>query len=267
MELSVIILNWNSQHYLKGCLESLIKNTQHIQKEIIIIDNGSNDGSVQYIERLFPEILLIRNRENKGVGPARNQGLGIAKGNFFLVLDVDTIIHNNAIDIMLETFSNNSKIGIVGPKLVDKDGKMQFSCREFPTLLSKLYRQLPANLRNLLLRNEELRDWEHNSLREVGYVIGACQLIRKDVIKDVGLYDPRMFYGVEEVDYCLRAWKKGWKVIYNPDAVVTHIEQRSGRQNIFGRLQLSHNKSLFIYFCKHKYLLKPYLIPASEVSF
>lgn len=256
MELSVIILTWNTKQFLGSCLNSLIKNTDSIQKEIIVIDNGSSDGSAQYIEKEFPQVILLKNKKNIGVGPARNQGLKVTRGKTILILDVDTIVHNDAIQIMMQTIEQDSRIGVVGPRLVDKFGRLQFSCRNFPTILSKIYRQCPPGLQGLLLKKEEFRNWEHNSLREVGYLIGACQLIRKSAIDDIGLYDSRMFYGVEEVDFCLRLWKKGWKVIYNPKAVITHIEQRMGRRKIISRLQLEHLKNMFLYFCKHGYLFR-----------
>lgn len=256
MKLSVIILTWNSRHFLGLCLDSLITQIGSIQKEIIIVDNGSVDGSVQYIEKEFPQAILLKNRKNLGVGPARNQGFNIAKGDFILILDVDTFVHKDAIQIMLRTIEQNPCIGVVGPKLIDQNGKPQFSCRNFPTFVSKIYRQLPQGLQGIFLRNEELRDWNHDSLREVGYLIGACQLIRRSAIYDVGLYDPRMFYGAEEVDFCLRSWKKGWRIVYNPEAVITHIEQRIGHKHFFCRLQLKHIKSLFLYFCKHRYLFR-----------
>lgn len=257
MQLSIIILNWNSLDYLKRCLSSITSNvSNNINKEIILIDNGSNDGSISYLKKDHPNILLIENSCNKGVATARNQGLAIARGEYLLLLDVDTYVYKNAIEIMIETMEYDGRIGLCGPKLIGVDGKMEYSCREFLTIMSKIYRQLPAKLQDIFLKKEELRDWPHDSLREVGYVVGACQLIRKKALLDVGLLDSRMFYGVEEVDLCLRIWKKGWKVVYNPEALVMHVGQRLGRRKIFHRLQLEHIKSLILFFYKERYLLK-----------
>lgn len=264
MDLSVIILNWNSGVFLKTCIESLFKTTKDITKEVIVVDNWSTDEPVENIVNRFTGITLIKNITNKGVGPARNQGLKIAKGNFILILDVDTIVHEGSIKTMIMTAESGDRIGIVGPKLVNKAGDLQFSCRSFPTVMSKIYRQLPPRQQNYFLDNEELRSWSHNEIREIGYVIGACQLIRKDALFQIGLYDPRMFYGVEEIDYCLRAWKKGWKVLYNPAAVITHIEQRITHRQLFGRLQRAHLKSLSLYFFKHRYLFCPPKIPCPK---
>jgi N-acetylglucosaminyl-diphospho-decaprenol L-rhamnosyltransferase len=257
MDLSIIILNWNSLAYLMDCLSSITVNvSDSINKEIILIDNGSNDGSIGYIKKNYPDILLIENSYNKGVAPARNQGLSIAKGKYLLLLDVDTIVYKNAIEKLMETMERDKRIGLCGPKLIRVDGTMEYSCREFLTIMSKIYRQLPAKLQDILLTKEELRDWPHDSLREVGYVIGACQLIRKTALEDIGLLDSRMFYGVEEVDFCLRLWRKGWKVVYNPESVVMHVWQGLSRRKLFTRIQLEHFKSLLLFFYKEKYMFK-----------
>lgn len=257
MELSIIILTWNSQKFIQNCLESLFSATQHLKKEVIIIDNGSKDKTVDYIEKTFPEIILVKNKVNRGVGPARNQGIKIAKGDFILILDADTVVHNNSIDILLDIGKTYKNAGIIGPKLIGSDGKLQYSCRFFPSILSKLYRQLPNNMQNKLLKREEMRDWPHDKNKEVDYVIGACQLINKKLLQEIGLFDNNMFYGVEEIDFCLRAWKRGWKVIYTPFAIITHAEQRLGIRKFYLKLQLEHFKSLAIYFLKNKYLFNP----------
>lgn len=257
MDLSIIILNWNSRHYLDRCLASISQTIPaNIKKEIIVIDNGSADGSVPHIKKTYPEVILIENEKNRGVGSARNQGLAIARGRYALILDVDVTVHENAVEILIETMDGDKTIGLCCPKLVGVDGKTQYSCREFPTVLSKLYRQLPARWQDRLLDKEELRHWDHGSIRQVGYAIGACQMIRKEAIRHIGFLDARMFYGCEEVDFCLRLWKNGWRVIYNPESVVTHVEQRLGRKNPLGYLQLQHNNSIIIYFWKHKYITK-----------
>ncbi len=269
MELSVVILNWNSKHYLDACMGSLIRTMPPLtKKEIIIVDNGSKDGSAAYIKKAYPDTILIENNKNMGVGPARNQGLLAAKGKYILILDVDTIVHEGTIGILMQTLQTDKDVGLCGPKLIGPDMQLQYSCREFPTILSKLYRQFPKKWQSYLLKKEELRDWDHNTIRCVGYVIGACHIIRREAFEDIGLFDPRMFYGCEEIDFCLRLWKKGWKVVYNPDGVVTHMEQRCGRKNLLSYLQMQHNKSLMIYTLKHKYILKaPHITSNNHLEF
>lgn len=263
MNLSIVILTWNSKGDIDQCLCSVKRSLpSRLETEIIVIDNGSMDGSAQHLKIHYPEIKLIVNNHNKGVAPARNQGLAKAKGEYILILDIDTSIENNLINVMIQTMQNDNQIGLCGPKLVGINGKLQYSCRNFPTVMSKIYRQLPYNLQNHFLNKEELRDWDHCTQREVGYVIGACQFIRKTALEDVGMLDSKMFYGVEEIDFCLRLWKKGWKVVYNPNSEVIHFEQRLSRKRVLSRLQIEHIRSLVIYFLKHRYLFKvPSVVP------
>lgn len=255
VKLSIIILNWNSKSYIDLCLQSVRKAIpSKLKNEIIVIDNGSTDSSIQYIKKQYPDVKLIENDRNKGVAPARNQGLMIAKGKYILLLDIDTIIREDSIEVMIQTMQSDNRIGLCGPKLVGTDGKLQFSCRNFPSVLSKIYRQFPGKLQNCLLEREELRNWDHCSQREVGYVIGACQLIRKAVIKEVGLLDENIFYGPEDIDFCLRIWQAGYKVVYNPEAVIIHDEQRITKRKLFSKICWEHAKGLAYFFWKHKYL-------------
>jgi N-acetylglucosaminyl-diphospho-decaprenol L-rhamnosyltransferase len=259
MNLSIIVLNWNSKRYLEKCIGSINENvSSSIKKEIIIVDNGSRDGSVEFIKEHYQSgIMLIKNDRNRGVAFARNQGICCTNGMYVLMLDVDTIVHEGAIETLINTLDKDNKIGLCGPKLFGIDGELQYSCREFPTILSKLYRQFPPKWQNRLLIKEELRSWDHGSIKNVGYIIGACQLIRREAIKDVGLFDENMFYGVEDVDFCLRTWKNGWKVVYNPFSQITHFEQRYSRKLGFNPLIVQHIYSLLIYFWKHKYVISP----------
>lgn len=257
-KLSIIILSWNSKEDLKKCLVSIYENTSLKEKEIIVVDNGSEDGSIEFIGENYPEINLIKNKKNRGVGPARNQGMRIANGEYILVLDVDTEIKPAAIDNLIKGMEENLDVGLSGPKLVYPHGGLQYSCRKFPTVLSKfIFRRLPEKLSSQFLYKEEYRDWDHSSLRYVGYVIGACQIIRKKAMAQVGLYDERIFYGPEDIDYCLRMWKAGWKVLYNPKAEILHKEARITRgilNQIKNPIFWEHLKGLIIYFWKHKYL-------------
>lgn len=257
MKLSVVLLTWNSAEYVPGCLESLLPQLPD-DSEIIVIDNGSTDATKSLIRDQYGYVSLIENKENRGVGPARNQGLRIAAGDYILVLDIDTVAKPNAITSLCEGMDRYPQIGLSGARLVDIDGKLQYTCRMFPTIFSKLLRQMPEEWQNRLLRKEELRDWPHTTERYVGYVIGACQLIRKSAMDEIGVYDPRIFYGPEDVDYCLRLWKAGWRVHYNPNAEFTHIERRITRRRPWQNpIFWKHVSGLVWYFWKHRYLFRP----------
>jgi len=236
-------------------VSSIRKNTTLKDYELIIIDNNSQDGTKKFLRSINDKkCIVIFNSKNRGVGPARNQGLKIARGEYILILDVDTVVLKNAIDRLVAYLDEDEKCGIVGSKLLDSNGNLQFTCRYFPTGLSKLLRRLAFKWSKLALNYEEMHDWDHESVKEVDYIIGACQMIRKKLVEDIGFIDERIFYGPEDVDYCLRAWQSGYKVVYDPDAVMIHDEQRVTKK-IFSRITLEHVKGLAYYFLKHKYFI------------
>lgn len=253
MKLSIIILTWNSKGMLQRCLESIFDNTDIEDCEIIVVDNGSQDGTQEMLKANFPEVRVIRNNVNRGVAPARNQGLKLARGEYLLILDVDAIVKRGAIDTLVEFMERKEVVGLVGPKLIYPNGDLQYSCRKFPTVLSKVFRRVPFHFARSFLEDEEYRDWDHSSVREVDYVIGACQLIRRDTLEEVGYLDDKMFYGPEDVDYCLRLRKANWKIVYNPKAEVIHDEQRITRRKLFSKITWKHITALVRYFRKHKY--------------
>jgi hypothetical protein len=257
MKLSIVLLMWNSKSFIQDCLDSVLSQIPS-DGEIIIIDNGSTDGSKELIRQQYSGVLLIENDENRGVGPARNQGLRIAKGEYMLVLDIDTIVQPGAIQTLVQGMEEHQEVGVSGAKLIGPDGELQYTCRNFPTLWSKLCRQLPGTLQDRFLADEELRGWDHSTPRYVGYVIGACQMIRRQAMEEVGLYDEHIFYGPEDMDYCLRMWQAGWRVLYNPNAIIVHMEQRITRKRFWhNSLFWVHLKGLAWYFGKHKYLFNP----------
>lgn len=255
-ELSITIITWNSRQLLHDCLESICAGTNKVRFEIIVVDNGSIDGTVEMLRQHFPQVRLIVNAKNRGVAPARNQALKAATGDFALLLDADTRITPGALDALVAFAQNTPEAGIVGAKMVDAEGNLQLTCRRFPTIFTPLLRRLQfiSFFRNSRrLREQLMADWDHQSIREVDYVIGACQLIRRDVLKEVGWLDENIFYGPEDVDYCLRAQSHGWKIFYYPDATIMHYERRITR-NFFRAVSWKHLWAIFYFFQKHGYL-------------
>lgn len=252
IKVSVVILTWNSVPEVGRCLASL-RNGLTVPHEVIVIDNGSQDETVSMITRQFPKTQLVKNDRNCGVAPARNQGLRLARGEYVLILDDDTIIHPTALDHLVRLLDTQPDVGLCGPKLLDADGQLCLSCRLFPTLLDKLGRRFPSALTRHAAREAELVDWAHDTTRRVDYVIGACQMIRRTALTEVGLLDENIFYGPEDIDLCLRMYQAGWRVVYHPQASVTHAERRVARSAL-SRLGWKHVGGLIYYFWKHKYL-------------
>ncbi len=250
---SIVILTWNSRALLDACLRALPAATAPLQTEIIVVDNGSRDGTEALLAS-HPEVVTIRNGTNRGVAPARNQGLKAARGEFLALLDVDTVPAPGSFAVLVARLRAAPEVGLLGPKLVDPDGRLQYSCRRFPTLVDKLCRRLPARFGRRLIDDVELRWWDHARVRAVDYVIGACQVMRRSALDEVGLLDERIFYGPEDVDLCLRMHQHGWQVEYVPDAVVMHLERRVTRK-LLSTLTARHVYGLGYFFWKHGYLL------------
>jgi N-acetylglucosaminyl-diphospho-decaprenol L-rhamnosyltransferase len=251
--LSIVILTWNSRALLEACLAALPAATATIATEVIVVDNGSRDDTAVVLAR-HPDVVTIRNATNRGVAPGRNQGLRAARGEFVALLDVDTVPAPGSFATLVARLRVARDVGLVGPKLVDPDGHLQYSCRRFPTLLDKVCRRLPASIGRRLVDDVELRWWDHARVRPVDYVIGACQVIRRAALDEVGLLDEHIFYGPEDVDFCLRMHRAGWGVEYVPEAVVMHLERRITRK-LLSTLTARHVYGLGYFFWKHGYLL------------
>ncbi len=251
--LSIVILTWNSRTLLEACLAALPAATAPLPVETIVVDNGSRDDTHELLARRS-DLVVVQNPVNRGVAAGRNAGLRLARGEFVALLDVDTVPASGSFTTLVEHLRAVPDVGLVGPKLVGADGRLQYSCRRFPTVLDKLIRRLPEHVGRAVTDDVELRWWDHASARDVDYVIGACQVMRRAALRDVGPLDERIFYGPEDVDFCLRMHRAGWRVVYVPDAVVAHLERRVTRK-LLSTLTWRHVQGLGYYFWKHRYLV------------
>lgn len=254
MDLSIIIVNWNTRELLRACLQSLERCPVRVDRvsEVIVIDNGSTDGSAEMVVEDFPRVRLIANQTNTGFVHANNQGLEWARGDYVLLLNSDTEVQAGSLDCLLDFAAATPRAGIVGPRLVNPDGSHQYSVRRFPGLwdqlviLTKLHNFFPQLIAGYL---QERRDWSQPQL--VDQVMGACFLIRRAVIGQIGGLDSRFWSWFEEVDYCRRAVAAGWQVWYTPAATVMHWKAQSFNQHLPVAKQRMLIRSLLYYFRKH----------------
>lgn len=259
VNVSIVIITWQMKDLLQKCLETIYKFTEDISFEVIVIDNNSTDGTSKMIEDEFNQVKLIKNSENRGVAPARNQGIKETKGDYILILDADMELVENSIFKLYKFMEGNPSCGLVGSKLVDQNFQLQTSCKRFPTLLAFVFRRLEWNekIRNSkTLRLHTYQDWDHKETKEVDYLIGACQFSRRAVIEKIGMYDDKIFYGPEDIDFCLRTWKAGWKVLYYPHTQIIHHEQRITKKNLFSKISLKHFVGIFYLYRKYNFKIK-----------
>lgn len=244
---SVVILTWNSVGKIEACLESLGQGTQ-VPDEIVIVDNGSTDLTREVLARQFSVVRVIANMHNRGVAQARNQGLGSVRGEYLLVLDDDTVVQPDTLARLVSVLDTNPTVGVCGPQLLDIAHQPDDLNPPFPTLWKKIRRWKDKSLKNRRSSGNGIS----GGIQDVDYVIGACHLIRRAAWDEVGPYDERIFYGPEDIDFCLRLHRAGWRVVLEPAAQVIHAEQGIAR-SVLSRLGRKHAVGLLYYFWKHRY--------------
>jgi N-acetylglucosaminyl-diphospho-decaprenol L-rhamnosyltransferase len=254
VELSIIIITWKMKDLIAALLRSIQEHTTGISYEIIVVDNHSQDGTAELIQSEFPSARLIQNSANRGVAAARNQALRVANGRFVQLLDADMLLVENSLKVLFDFMLETPDAGISGCRLVSVDGQMHLNCRRFPTISAHFLRRLDF-LRfareSKSLRMHTMSDWNHDEILKVDYLIGACQMIRRETLEEVGLLDEKIFYGPEDLDFCLRAHRLGWNVYYIPHTSITHYEQRITKQKYFSTLSLKHLKGLMYLYWKY----------------
>ena len=253
---SIAIINWDSPRLLENCLNSIFPIPGRFDFEVVVVNYGAVAAEVAGWRQRFPFVQFIENARPRGVAAARNLAMKATSGDFVLLLDANAQITPNAIAELTAFAEQTPEAGIIGAKITDEYGKLQLTCRRFPTILTPLLRRLqfiPFVRASRLLQEQLLMGWDHNATREVDYVFGACQLIRREVIKEVGWLDEKYFYGPEDADYCLRVQAHGWKVFYYPHVTVVYHKQRRSRNFLRARRWKRFWANLY-FFQKHGYL-------------
>jgi GT2 family glycosyltransferase len=225
-DLSIIIVNWNTQDLLDRCLKAIYSTLSSLSAEVIVVDNASTDGTQDFVRRDYPQVKLIVNKQNLGFARANNQGLRLAQGRYHLLLNTDAFVHQGALKTMVRFMDEQPEAGAAGCRLYYEDGSLQRSCTSFPTLSTELWqafwldRLFPASP---TFGKYWMTYWEFNDTREVDSIIGAFMMLRPEAISEVGGFDPGFFMYSEEVDLCYRLKQRGWKVMFTPKATATHI--------------------------------------------
>lgn len=248
-DVSVVIVNWNVRDLLRRCLASIAGSDDlfvagaagtagHWTAEIIVVDNASSDGSAAMLAREFPWMQVIANAANAGFTRANNQGLAVSGGRYALFLNPDTELSAGALAAMLAFAEANPSVGILGPQLRYGDGSPQSSRRRFPTLATFFVESTVVQQwwpRNRVLARYYVLDRPDDAISRVDWVVGACMLVRRALLDQIGGFDEGFFMYSEELDLCRRAVQVGWQVVYFPPAVVTHYEGKSSEQVVAAR--------------------------------
>jgi GT2 family glycosyltransferase len=258
MDVSIIIVNWNTKDVLRNCLQSIYQQADKTKFEVIVIDNNSNDGSARMVAEEFPHVKLISNESNIGFAAANNQGILSAKGKYVLLLNPDTIILNGAITKAVAFADSNPRAAVVGCLVMNPDKSLQLSCFMFPSLLNMflsatyLYKIFP---KSRFFGRYLMSWWDHASDRAVEAVSGCFMLVRQEAINQVGILDERFFMYTEEADWCYRFRKAGWQIWHFAGAQVIHLRGESSKKRT-GISALPLHGSLIKYMAKHHSPLK-----------
>ena len=253
-KLSIIIVTHNSHEYLEKCLESLNFLKQELSFEIIVVDNASRENSGGAIDAKGLDITWVKNQINYGFSHAVNQALRMVKTEYCLWLNPDSELLNAGVAEMITYMDQNPKVGILGPKIQNPDGGIQFSCRTFPNHLTALFNRYSILTRlfpkNHFTKNYLHTDWDRAIVHDVDWVSGACLLMRSELLHGVGFLDERFFMYCEDVDYCFRAKRLGWNIQYHPAATILHHIGGSSRK-LRSRMIIERHKSMWRYYEKH----------------
>ncbi|MHB0999874.1 MAG: glycosyltransferase family 2 protein [Armatimonadota bacterium] len=247
-DLSIAIASWNTKDLLHQCLESIYGTTSDIDYEIIVVDNASGDGSPDMVAESHPDVKLVRNRVNLGFAAACNIAFKHSEGRYFLLLNTDTIVLDNAFKKMVTFMDLHPDTGITGCKLLNADGSLQRSCSCFPSVKTELFDSL--YLSKLFPKSKffgcySMNYWNFNDTREVDFAGGSCLIVRREAIEEVGLMDEGYFMYTEEADWCYRMWMQDWKVYFYPGAQIIHLGGQSSKKygsDILLHLYASRNR-------------------------
>jgi hypothetical protein len=249
-DLSIVIVAWNVRDLVLDCLASIEDARLEISCEVILVDNGSVDGTVDAVRRQFPGTHVIALPKNVGFGAGNNQGLLKMRGRHAVLLNSDTIVLRGGLERCVHYLDQNPEVGVVGPQLLNPDRTKQNCIHNSPTLLSEIVSQ--SLLRRLFPSRYPSKRVDYPGPIEVEAVLGACLFVRREVVQQVGLIDEDYFFFLEETDWCHRIRARGWRVMHLPDAHVIHLYGESTKKKVPLRTRIEYYRSRETFFRKNR---------------
>ena len=255
MDLSIVIVSYNVKGFLEQALRALIHAAEGIEAEILVVDNASFDGSPEMVESLFPQVHLMRS-ENVGFAGGNNLALRQCKGRYVLLINPDTLVQADTLRVMMRFLEEHPAAGAAGCKLLNPDGTLQLACRRgFPTPMAALSKMV--GLAALFPRSPVFGAYNLTYLRpeqthEVDALSGSFMMVRREVLDAVGLLDERFFMNGEDLDWCYRIKKAGWRIYYVPDTQVIHFGGQSQKLVSRYRERLWFYRAMYLFVKKHR---------------
>lgn len=253
-DLTVSIISHGHKDYIHRCLDSLFEHTSEIDFRVHLVLNMSEDGLAGQVERSFPQVEVLKNASPVGFSENNNRVYSATGSRYFLLLNPDTVILNNALGHLVAFLDEHPRAAACGPRLLYPDGRLQLNCRYFPSPASVVLRRTPLRAffpKSRIVRDYTLAEWDHASVREVDWVFGAFLMVRRAAVDAVGPLDEGYFLFCEDIDWCYRLKRAGWKIYYVPDAVAQHDLDDSSYNRFLGAHRMIHYRSMCRYWRKH----------------
>lgn len=260
MVLSIIILNYKTRGLLRQCLKHLAAVSLAIPHEIIVVDNASGDGVFEMLKTEFSAVKQLALDKNYGYAGGNNAGIKMSQGKYIMILNPDILMMDNSVEKMVSYLDEHQDIAILGPKLLNPDRTLQNSCLRFYKWYTPIFRRTPLG-HNAFGMNELddflMKDFDHQTIRDVDWLLGGAVMVRREVLEKIGLLDTRYFMYFDDVDWCRSAWEAGYRVVYFPDSSMIHFHLRESADTPwylapFNALIRTHILSAIKYFWKWK---------------
>lgn len=254
MDLSIIIVSYNTRDLLQQALNSIYGNEINYKYEVFVVDNISPDGSADMVRKEFPQVKLISNEDNVGYARANNQAIRDAKGEYILLLNPDTVVLPGSLDKLVDYLKQHRDVGALGPKIVLPDGSLDKACkRGFPTPLNSLFKTVGLDKffpKSKLFGGYNLTYLDEDEVHLVDSLVGACMLVPREVIERVGMLDEQFFMYGEDIDWCYRIKNAGWKVCYYPEAKIIHHKRASSSKRKL-KTTYEFHRAMVLFYRKH----------------
>jgi GT2 family glycosyltransferase len=253
VDLSIVIVTWNSKDYLVDCLESLQSAVEDLSAEIFVVDNASTDGTAAVVREKFPAVTLLESGENLGFSRGCNVGMRLAGGKYICLINPDVKVLSGCLPKMFRFMQTNQDIGLLGPAMLDQHGQVQRSGMRFPSIWNAMLRSLAADSVFRLLRLPGtwlMSDFGFDELRDMDVLNGWFWMARREAVEQVGPLDEIFFIYAEDMDWCKRFWSKGWRVVFYPGAQSVHYGGGSSSNDPL-RFSLEQGRANLQYWRKH----------------
>jgi N-acetylglucosaminyl-diphospho-decaprenol L-rhamnosyltransferase len=254
MKLSIVILCWNDTKVIGNCISSIFAGTRVTAFEVIVSDNGSSDGTSEFIRRTYPQVRVIENGMNLRFSRGNNVGIASATGDYVLILNPDTVIHEGSLDRWMRFADGHPEAGAFGCRVLNPDGSYQRSGRPFPTIWRSWIGAL--GMRGIgyiseVFTSDEYLGWNGDTERTIDWQSGCCLLVRGALLKQIGGFDDQFQYYYEDVDLCHRVWDAGFKILFAPDVTITHLGGQSTKDRFPIAFELDKYRNRYRYFYKY----------------